>query len=127
MFCKIVGPGGKVEPGETPLQAIVREVQEEVDRALAAGATLVGVNARNLKTLDVDRSVFERIAPGLPSHILKVAASGVRDKRDLINYASAGADAVLVGEGLVTATNPRQAVADLVTAGSHPATPRAVR
>jgi indole-3-glycerol phosphate synthase len=101
--------------------------EDEASRALAAGAKVIGVNARNLKTLDVDRSVFECIAPGLPSHILKVAASGVRDRHDLITYASAGADAVLVGEGLVTAANPRQAVADLVTAGSHPATPRAVR
>jgi indole-3-glycerol phosphate synthase len=101
--------------------------EDEASRAVAAGARVIGVNARNLKTLDVDRSVFERIAPGLPTHILKVAASGVRDTRDLISYAGAGADAVLVGEGLVTATNPRQAVADLVTAGAHPATPRAVR
>ena len=101
--------------------------EDEASRALDAGARVIGVNARNLKTLDVDRSVFERIAPGLPTNILKIAASGVRGPRDLINYAGAGADAVLVGEGLVTANNPRQAVADLVTAGAHPATPRAVR
>jgi indole-3-glycerol phosphate synthase len=72
----------------------------------------------------VDRSVFERIAPGLPSYVVKIAESGVRDAHDLITYAAAGADAVLVGEGLVTSGNPRQAVADLVTAGAHPATPR---
>ena len=96
---------------------------EEADRALAAGARLIGVNARNLHTLEVDRSVFERIAPGLPSSVVKVAESGVRGPHDLIAYAAAGADAVLVGEGLVTDRSPRQAVADLVTAGSHPATP----
>jgi indole-3-glycerol phosphate synthase len=101
--------------------------EEEASRALDAGARVVGVNARDLKTLEVDRSIFERIAPGLPSDILKVAASGVRDAHDLITYAAAGADAVLVGEGLVTSGNPRQAVADLVTAGSHPATPRTAR
>ena len=101
--------------------------EEEASRALDAGARVIGVNARSLKTLDVDRSVFERIAPGLPSDIVKVAESGVRDARDLITYASAGADAVLVGEGLVTSGNPRQAVADLVTAGAHPATPRTSR
>ena len=101
--------------------------EEEASRALDAGARVIGVNARNLKTLDVDRSVFERIAPGLPSGVLKVAESGVRDARDLITYAAAGADAVLVGEGLVTSGNPRQAVADLVTAGAHPATPRTAR
>jgi indole-3-glycerol phosphate synthase len=101
--------------------------EAEADRALAAGASVIGVNARDLTTLDVDRSTFERIAPGLPSGVVKVAESGVRDPRDLIAYAAAGADAVLVGEGLVTAGDPRQAVADLVTAGSHPATPRAAR
>jgi len=101
--------------------------EEEASRALDAGARVIGVNARNLKTLEVDRSVFERIAPGLPSNVVKVAESGVRDAHDLITYAAAGADAVLVGEGLVTSGNPRQAVADLVTAGAHPATPRAGR
>jgi indole-3-glycerol phosphate synthase len=99
--------------------------EEEASRALDAGARVIGVNARDLKTLEVDRSIFERIAPGLPSDILKIAASGVRAAHDLIAYAAAGADAVLVGEGLVTSGNPRQAVADLVTAGSHPATPTA--
>jgi len=101
--------------------------EAEADRALAAGASVIGVNARDLTTLDVDRSTFERIAPGLPSGVVKVAESGVRDPRDLIAYAAAGADAVLVGEGLVTAGDARQAVADLVTAGAHPATPRTSR
>jgi indole-3-glycerol phosphate synthase len=101
--------------------------EEEADRALAAGARVIGVNARNLRTLEVDRSVFERIAPGLPNNIVKIAESGVRGPHDLIRYASAGADAVLVGEGLVTQKRPRDAVAELVTAGSHPATPRPVR
>jgi indole-3-glycerol phosphate synthase len=98
--------------------------EEEADRALDAGARVIGVNARNLRTLEVDRSVFERIAPGLPGHVVKIAESGVRGPHDLIRYASAGADAVLVGEGLVTQKSPREAVAELVTAGSHPATPR---
>jgi len=101
--------------------------EEEADRAIAAGARVIGVNARDLTTLNVDRSVFERIAPGLPNTIVKVAESGVRGPHDLIRYAAAGADAVLVGEGLVTQKSPRDAVAELVTAGSHPATPRAVR
>lgn len=101
--------------------------EEEADRALEAGARVIGVNARNLRTLEVDREVFERIAPGLPGSVMKVAESGVRGPHDLIRYASAGADAVLVGEGLVTKKSPRDAVAELVTAGSHPATPRPVR
>jgi indole-3-glycerol phosphate synthase len=101
--------------------------EEEADRALAAGAHVIGVNARDLRTLEVDRSVFERIAPGLPNSVVKIAESGVRGPHDLIRYASAGADAVLVGEGLVTQKSPRDAVAELVNAGNHPATPRPVR
>ncbi|HZE41554.1 MAG TPA: indole-3-glycerol phosphate synthase TrpC [Stackebrandtia sp.] len=101
--------------------------EDEADRALAAGARVIGVNARDLRTLKVDKSVFERVAPGLPAGVVKIAESGVRDARDLLRYASVGADAVLVGEGLVTNKTPREAVADLVTAGSHPSTPRPVR
>jgi len=101
--------------------------EEEADRALEAGAQVIGVNARDLRTLEVDRSVFERIAPGLPGKVVKIAESGVRGPHDLIRYASAGADAVLVGEGLVTKKSPRDAVAELVNAGNHPATPRPVR
>ena len=71
--------------------------EEETDRALEAGARVIGINARNLRTLEVDRTVFERIAPGLPNEIEKIAESGVRGPHDLIRYASAGADAVLVG------------------------------
>lgn len=101
--------------------------EEEADRALQAGATVIGVNARDLKTLEVDRDCFGRIAPGLPSNIIRVAESGVRGTADLLAYAGAGADAVLVGEGLVTSGDPRGAVADLVTAGTHPSCPKTAR
>ncbi|HCT76031.1 MAG TPA: indole-3-glycerol phosphate synthase TrpC [Micromonosporaceae bacterium] len=101
--------------------------EEEADRALEAGARVIGVNARDLRTLEIDRSAFERIAPGMPNHVVKIAESGVRGPLDLIRYASAGADAVLVGEGLVTQKSPRDAVAELVNAGNHPATPRPAR
>ncbi len=100
---------------------------EEADRALEAGAKLVGVNARNLHTLEVDRDTFGRIAPGLPNETLRVAESGVRGTADRLAYAGAGADAVLVGEGLVTSGDPRSAVTQLVTAGSHPACPKPAR
>jgi indole-3-glycerol phosphate synthase len=104
------------------LTALVEVHDEaEIDRALAAGATVIGVNARDLKTLDVDRGVFARVADRIPSSCVKVAESGVRDAHDLIVYAEAGADAVLVGESLVTGKDPRSAVHDLVTAGAHPA------
>jgi indole-3-glycerol phosphate synthase len=105
--------------GLTPLVEVHDEA--EVARAVDAGAQVIGVNARNLRTLEVDRTVFARLAPRIPGGIVKVAESGVRGPHDLIAYASAGADAVLVGEGLVTDKDPRQAVADLVTAGAHPA------
>lgn len=101
--------------------------EAEADRALEAGATVIGVNARNLKTLEVDRSTFSDIAPGLPSNVIKVAESGVRGTADLLAYAGAGADAVLVGEGLVTSGDPRAAVSELVTAGTHPSCPKPVR
>jgi indole-3-glycerol phosphate synthase len=91
--------------------------EDEVSRAVDAGARVIGVNARNLRTLEVDRGVFERLAPLLPGSALKVAESGVRGPDDLTRYASAGADAVLVGEGLVTTVSPRAAAAALVEAG----------
>ena len=95
--------------------------EDEVDRAVAAGAQIIGVNARDLKTLEVDRSTFERLAPLIPDTCVKIAESGVRGPHDLIAYAGAGADAVLVGEALVTHGDPRAAVHELVTAGAHPA------
>ncbi len=101
--------------------------EEEADRALEAGAKVIGVNARNLKTLEVDRDVFARIAPGLPTEVVRIAESGVRGTADLLAYAGAGADAVLVGEGLVTSGDPRAAVAELVTAGTHPSCPKPAR
>ena len=99
---------------------------EEVARAVDAGARVIGVNCRDLRTLEVDRGVFARVAPLVPAGILKIAESGVRGPHDVLEFARAGADAVLVGESLVTGRDPRAAVADLVAAGAHPAL-RAVR
>jgi indole-3-glycerol phosphate synthase len=99
---------------------------EEVMRAVDAGARVIGVNARNLKTLEVDRGTFARVAPAIPTDVVKIAESGVRGPHDVMDYARAGADAVLVGEALVTDDAPRQSVADLVAAGAHPSL-RAVR
>lgn len=99
---------------------------EEVLRAVDAGARIIGVNARDLKTLEVDRGTFARVAPAIPTDVVRVAESGVRGPHDIMDYARAGADAVLVGEALVTDDAPRQSVADLVAAGAHPSL-RAVR
>jgi indole-3-glycerol phosphate synthase len=94
---------------------------EEVRRAVDAGAQVIGVNARNLATLEVDRTVFAALVPHIPEGVVRIAESGVRGPHDVIDYARAGADAVLVGESLVTGRDPRSAVADLVAAGAHPA------
>jgi indole-3-glycerol phosphate synthase len=105
--------------GLTPL--VEAHTEEEVTRAIDAGAKVIGINTRDLKTLRVDRGVFARLAPLVPKGTIKIAESGVRGPHDLLAYASAGADAVLVGESLVTGKEPRAAVADLVAAGAHPA------
>ncbi len=105
--------------GLVPLVEV--HADDELPRAVEAGARVIGVNARNLATLEVDRGVFARLAPQIPDGIIKIAESGVRGPHDLLAYAAAGAGAVLVGESLVTGKDPRAAVADLVTAGSHPA------
>jgi indole-3-glycerol phosphate synthase len=108
-----------VSIGLTPLVEVHDEA--ELERALDADARLIGVNARNLHTLEVDRDAFVRLAPRIPDAVVRVAESGVRGPRDVIEYARAGADVVLVGETLVTDANPRSTVADLVAAGAHPA------
>jgi indole-3-glycerol phosphate synthase len=108
-----------VSIGLTPLVEVHDE--EDVDRALDAGATLVGVNARNLKTLEVHRDTFARLAPRIPDDVVRVAESGVRGPHDVFEYAKQGANVVLVGESLVKGDDPRSAVADLVAAGAHPA------
>ncbi len=94
---------------------------EEVARAVDAGARVIGVNTRDLRTLRTDRSQFARVAPLIPDGIVKVAESGVRGPHDVLDYARAGANVVLVGESLVTGDDPRRSVADLVAAGAHPA------
>ncbi|WP_072688593.1 indole-3-glycerol phosphate synthase TrpC [Rhodococcus marinonascens] len=101
--------------------------EDEANRALEAGAKVIGINARNLKNLEVDNGIFGEIAPGLPTEVIKIAESGVRGPAELLAYAGAGADAVLVGEGLVTSGDPRKAVADLVNAGAHPSCPKPSR
>lgn len=105
--------------GLTPLVEVHDE--EETARAVDAGADLIGVNARNLKTLEVDRGTFERLVPAMPEHVVSVAESGVRGTHDVIEYGRLGANVVLVGETLVRGDDPRASVADLVAAGAHPA------
>jgi indole-3-glycerol phosphate synthase len=108
--------------GLTPL--VEAHTEEEVRRAVDAGARLIGVNNRSLQTLEVDTTTFARLAPLIPDGIVRVAESGVRGPHDVIELARAGADVVLVGEALVTGRDPRSGVADLVAAGAHPAVHR---
>ena len=89
-----------VELGMTPL--IETHSADEVDRAADLGARLVGVNARNLSTFELDKDLFGRLAPRLPEDAVKIAESAVLSPADVAHYRGAGADVVLVGEALVT-------------------------
>lgn len=87
--------------GELGMDALVEvHDQSELDRALAAGATLIGINNRDLRTFRTDLAITERLAPQIGGQAVLVAESGVKDKYDLARLAAAGADAVLIGETL---------------------------
>lgn len=91
--------------------------EDELTRAVDLGAPLIGINARNLKTLDVDPQAFGRLAPLLPADRIKVAESGIFGPSDVRAVAAAGADAMLVGEALVTGGTPTQTARTLIDAG----------
>lgn len=76
--------------------------EEEVARAVDLGAQLIGVNARDLTTFELDRELFGRVADQIPAGVIRVAESAVLDIEDVVCYREAGADAILVGEALVT-------------------------
>lgn len=92
--------------------------EEEIARAIKAGAKIIGVNVRNLKTLDVDPATFGKLAPLLPSEAVIVAESGVESTEQVAQYGAAGADAILVGEALVKHADPRASVAAFIQAGT---------
>ena len=100
------------------LDALV-EVHDEAElaRAVAVGADLVGVNQRDLVTFQVDQERAVRMAPRMPSGVVRVAESGIRGAADAQVLAAAGYHALLVGESLVKAGDPARAVADLRAAG----------
>lgn len=93
--------------------------REEIERARKAGAKVIGINARNLKNLKVDVNKYNELAADLPDDVIKVAESGVFGAVEVEDYARAGADAVLVGEGVATADNHELAVKRLVKAGAQ--------
>ena len=88
------------ELGMTPL--VETHSAEELEVAIDLGASLIGVNARNLKTPELDRDLFARLADQIPDSAVKIAESAVLEPADVARYRSAGADVVLVGEALVT-------------------------
>jgi indole-3-glycerol phosphate synthase len=104
--------------GNLGLAALV-EVHDldEAGRAVAAGAELIGVNQRDLRTFEVDTARAEQIAAGLPAGMVKVAESGIRSRDDVVRLWDAGYDAVLVGELLVRSPDPTAAVRALHAAG----------
>jgi indole-3-glycerol phosphate synthase len=91
---------------------------EEAERAQTAGASIVGVNNRDLRTFEVDLTTAERIIPLLDPGILRVAESGIHSPEDAGRMAAAGFDAVLVGESLVRAEEPAELVRRFGEAGS---------
>jgi indole-3-glycerol phosphate synthase len=101
--------------GELGMAAVV-EVHDEVEleRALETGATLVGVNQRDLHTFEVDRARAMRVARQVPAGVLKIAESGVESAADVAALAQAGFDAVLVGEVLMRSGDRRAFTAELV-------------
>ena len=93
--------------------------EPELERAIAIGSTLIGVNQRDLTTFEVDRGRAVRVAPKMPAGVVRVAESGVRGPADGAALHAAGFDAVLVGESVVTAGDREAAVAGLRSIGRH--------
>jgi indole-3-glycerol phosphate synthase len=100
---------------EVGLEVLVEIHDErELDHALAAEATLIGVNQRDLVTFQVDHARAVRMAGVIPDQAMKVAESGVRGADDARSLRAAGYDAVLVGETLVTSGDPAAAIVELI-------------
>ncbi len=103
------------------LAVVEAHSRREALSAVEVGARCVAVDARDPDTLEVDRSLFEQVAEVLPTATIRVAEGGVAGPHDVMAYARAGADVVLVGEAVIRSADPQQMVAELVAAGSHPA------
>ena len=93
--------------------------ESELARALRIQPSLIGVNARNLKTLEVDLATCHKLLPQIPSGIVGIAESGISSTNEVIDLVSSGAQAVLVGEALVTGGTPAQTVAEWTQAGEQ--------
>ncbi len=102
------------ELGMTPLVEV--HSVDEVSRAADIGARLIGVNARDLATFELDPGLFGRLVERFPADAIKVAESSVKAPEDVVAYRAAGADVVLVGEALVTGGDPAAAVTAFIEA-----------
>jgi indole-3-glycerol phosphate synthase len=89
--------------------------QRELERALALGAEIIGINNRDLKTFTIDTELAVRLRPLIPAPCVVVAESGIRDAADVARLRAAGVDAMLVGEALMRASDPGAALAALLT------------
>ena len=87
---------------------------QEIEDAMAIEPRIIGVNARNLKTLDIDLGAFTSLIPEIPSDIIRVAESGISQRTEVEIAQSAGANAILVGETLVKSGDPRAAIDHLL-------------
>lgn len=92
--------------------------EAELERALAIAPKIIGVNSRNLKTLEVDTSSFTRLIPLIPKSVVKVAESGMSEVADILAARSTGADAVLVGEALVRSQDPGRTLRNFLESAS---------
>ena len=98
--------------------------EEELDRALSAGARIIGVNNRNLKTMEVDLETSFRLRKKIPSSCLAVSESGIKTGGELFRLAQAGYNAALVGERLLGAEDPGKELSELLTGAKELVRPR---
>jgi indole-3-glycerol phosphate synthase len=91
--------------------------QSELESAMDISPRIVGVNSRNLKTLEVSASVFEELIPTIPSSVIRVAESGISTRADVGQAQKAGATSILVGESLVKSGDPISAMRELLGHG----------
>ena len=88
--------------------------EQELERAIKIGAKIIGINSRNLKTLEIDPSAFNRLLPLIPNGVIRVAESGISSRADVEAIAALGGNAILVGETLVKAGDPLAGISNLL-------------
>ena len=106
---------------ELGMRALIEvHTNEELEDAMRINPEIIGVNSRNLKTLEVDPIAFKELLPRIPSNLIKVAESGISTREDVIYAQSAGANVILVGEAFVKAGDPIASMKTLLGLTEHP-------